>query len=1305
MKRKFFEYTRPKKRRYPTEYDYDNTGKRMRENNVYNPDNEAQFYDYGGKPYNPDITNWNSDADITANWHSPIIWNFPHGPDYETKKRNYYRGFQVERVPEEVRQPNERQYVVRQPVETFTPANPVENMTITRIENGVPKVNANKVTIETKKKGSTKLYKPKDSRRLDMMNEKIKQESVKATTDDFAIDYRKPSESKMNQKLYQRLMDTNTRDKVRYIVRNIDKVPDIDQKIASEMLPYMLDVDEFARNMGNVATTLRQDQANYQFFKTPVTNFSNKVGRIQNKLKEKTINQGEAMMGILTGMMDYMNDINKEMISNTNRNVTKMKTNVREAREEAKASGENIKEEMKNQMELMIDGLRNSMGYEKGNMGNINWQLGKIYTTMLKTMGIDLNQDYQTIARGFNAVVNNIIDSNEQVLQPRIREIHTRIEEFNPNPIYERMSQLEKENEKRQTKEQQLSQQESDILKQLDDMKNKQNKTEEKVNTISTEVDEIKIKQSDAKSSIDKMLDDINTLFAKTRMNQQELEKYKGYLKNIGSQKFIDYLLNKPNVGIKNDEGFFNTLLFLGELDNKGAVRVKDKLFGYLKTINDEYNNTMLKSFNDLLNSKTEEQNAKFGLLKAKIASLNKKVKNNAQTFNNMLNRDLAKQWNKMDKRVQHLISVNVSDINKRLEEGKIVNDAMEKLAQMDINFKNFVSTQQGINNNSAANITALQQMYDKFDNFYTQVGLSMLNNSNGLNNLLGKLDLIDKTIAMAKDLNQTVSEVDLQSMAQKIDELNNTYLQHEQRLSDFEQTPPWSGKTLTAIIQGADSFNNNIKMQIYNFFTSDPVGINLFNSRVAGSLLHGQDMMHADPEPFDKLREFIMNKQAEEMQSNEKPTGTTLKDIKNVFWREVLNGVDLKSDIQFRNRNDIDKMSRHWTDAERKFVDRASNAYNTIRQEYIRQLKSSGIRLMKSAEEIVDKIPHLKALTYAPYYAELHHRNQFNEEMNLIDMINKIRIGQYLREDKTNNWYKNLENDPMVRVLNDNVIRLNGTPQYVPVVEKIKESFNSPNDLLAHIINNYQIPEDWQRTPERVRNWIAGHHAVMGNMHPDRMAFYGNLQFPIVVRLGNELNDIPDYYRFGNFDRRNPNVKMITWQELFGNEVVPLGPREIAMNEIHENVNNNGNQYIGDKARQFAGELPRNSGNMKVGNVIITNQPIDKIRSRAMEVTTQEFEAAASEVAIQMQKNTPRVYTGKRGRPKDNYDYYNQVYKLPPKQEFIASRQNEDIDEKLKNMKPVNSEHVKAMFDKWRINKRVKEHVNQIEKYPFNFK
>ena len=81
---------------------------------------------------------------------------------------------------------------------------------------------------------------PKDSRRLDMMNEKIKQERVKATTDDFAIDYRKPSESKMNQKLYQRLMDTNTRDKVRYVVRNIDKVPDIDQKIASEMLPYLL---------------------------------------------------------------------------------------------------------------------------------------------------------------------------------------------------------------------------------------------------------------------------------------------------------------------------------------------------------------------------------------------------------------------------------------------------------------------------------------------------------------------------------------------------------------------------------------------------------------------------------------------------------------------------------------------------------------------------------------------------------------------------------------------------------------------------------------------------------------------------------------------------------------------------------------------------------------------------------------------------------------------------------------------------------------------------------------------------------
>ena len=124
MKRKFFDYTKPKKRRYPTEFDYDSSGKLMKEQNVYNPDNELQFYDYGGKPYNPDVTNWYSDKDITGNWHAPIIWNFPHGPDYDVKKRRYYEGFQVERVPVEIRQPKEREYVVRQPVETFEPKNP-----------------------------------------------------------------------------------------------------------------------------------------------------------------------------------------------------------------------------------------------------------------------------------------------------------------------------------------------------------------------------------------------------------------------------------------------------------------------------------------------------------------------------------------------------------------------------------------------------------------------------------------------------------------------------------------------------------------------------------------------------------------------------------------------------------------------------------------------------------------------------------------------------------------------------------------------------------------------------------------------------------------------------------------------------------------------------------------------------------------------------------------------------------------------------------------------------------------------------
>ena len=49
--------------------------------------------------------------------------------------------------------------------------------------------------------------------------------------------------------------------------------------------------------------------------------------------------------------------------------------------------------------------------------------------------------------------------------------------------------------------------------------------------------------------------------------------------------------------------------------------------------------------------------------------------------------------------------------------------------------------------------------------------------------------------------------------------------------------------------------------------------------------------------------------------------------------------------------------------------------------------------------------------------------------------------------------------------------------------------------------------------------------------------------------------------------------------------------------------------------------------------NVFVTNQSIDSIHSRQAEISIGEFEAAANEVAIEMAKQQPRVYTGKRGR------------------------------------------------------------------------
>ena len=314
--------------------------------------------------------------------------------------------------------------------------------------------------------------------------------------------------------------------------------------------------------------------------------------------------------------------------------------------------------------------------------------------------------------------------------------------------------------------------------------------------------------------------------------------------------------------------------------------------------------------------------------------------------------------------------------------------------------------------------------------------------------------------------------------------------------------------------------------------------------------------------------------------------------------------------------------------------------------------------------------------------------------------MIRQMRQGNYMNLENVNNWYKNLEQDPMIKLLNNNVIRLNDTPQFIPVIKGIDNSFNSNDGLLAHVINNYGIPDEWQRTPERIRSWIQANQALFGNRNPERMAFYGNMKFPIVVRLGNEMEDVPDYYRFGNFDRRNENIKLLTWEALFGNEIVPIDPQKLLVPSEGKRKMDRSDIFLGNQAKRL-GNVNVDKKSSKNVNIFVTNQPIDTIRSREAEFSYKDFEAAANEVVVEMRKEDPVVHTGKRGRPRDNYDYYNQVYKLKDRNRTgIASTNQEDFDTKISNLGHV-TQQTRERLDKWKINKVAK----QYEKYPFGFK
>ena len=326
MKRKFFyERNFKRKRRYPTENDYDTSGNMM--GSVYNPDNERQFYDYGGKPFNPDVTDFTDDLDYTRFWNSPIIYNYPHGPVYERKRARYLEG--IETRPLVSGDVVGRKIPVRikpKDLPTFTPrAETLENNVRTRKVDGKVTFNANKFEGEKKAKKNVTFSNKVDPVKSQQFRDDM---AFKQLKQDFYSGYDmvyEPNISEQNRLKFQARMNKSGLGKeVDYIMEHPDVLLDkkVDRNVSMQMLPFLFEekamYDQFK-------SFVRESQRGENIYEIgTLNNFNKRIDKIHDDVLTGKYSPGvgnaymmHAMMGFYTDMIKKDRELADEQFKKT----------------------------------------------------------------------------------------------------------------------------------------------------------------------------------------------------------------------------------------------------------------------------------------------------------------------------------------------------------------------------------------------------------------------------------------------------------------------------------------------------------------------------------------------------------------------------------------------------------------------------------------------------------------------------------------------------------------------------------------------------------------------------------------------------------------------------------------------------------------------------------------------------------------------------------------------------------------------------------------------------------------------------
>lgn len=1302
MKRKFFyDKNYKRKRRYPTESDYDTKGNKM--GAVYNPDNERQFYDYGGKPFNPDITDFTDDMDYTKYWNSPLIYNYPHGPVYERKRARYLESIESrplvsgdvvgKKIPIRIKQKD---------LPTFIPrAESLENNLRTKKVDGKTLFNANKYESEKKARKNITFSQRNDPVKSQQFRDDM---AFKQFKQDFYSGYDmvyQPDISEQNRLKFQaRMNKSGLAKEVDYIMEHPNVLLDkkVDRNVGIQMLPFLFEEKTMYDQFKSFVTETQRGENIYDI--DTLKNFDNRIDKIHDNVLTGKYSPGVANAYMMHAMMGYYNDMIKRDRQYSDRQFRKASS-----KEDMMKEMNNYKQVFDNEFAKLSKNIQSKIDFSlrgmKANNAVHNRLIKNQINETFKRMGVDINNLNAENMRKLNDVVNDLVTNQFKNYQPNVTNIYQVVQEYNDNPIVERLNKIENNMTEK------LSDLE-EVEKMKEEMQNSKAEMNERINDVGKRV--VRVEEI-----ADNTVKNLNDLTEIVNNDRREMYDVKRFIKSMGSSGFWNML--KGNLGVEIDDDLMHAIKMIDSTAKKEDGKIYTHLYGLMKDLYTEGQKTIGKDLADLINTQGKDLTGKINKLNDDIKQMETKQAQLAEQMAAKIDVGVYNAKKEMDDKtfgdLYSKLNYNINDIVSKGRKIDLISSTLENLN------RNINDVSRQLTNDETKK--QLGQLQNDMNSLYNNVGIRLLNgDTEALTKFVNIVNSNNGFVEMLKrNVNALIDPNDFNVIKENVREvqnsLGNVKIQLEngnllQKMVDLMENK-WNitkrleetNSRVTGLMVGNGIFSpESIKRTVSNFLTTDPMGIALMNDMVHGSLLYGEDYWNDSQQSFKILDDFVRQQQVKEagMMMDTKRMNAHTFGADN-FWNLVLRNYN-SNERPILNSDDMIKRYNQFNPNEQQFVDRAINLWHVLKDNYDNKLKALPFHLETNTYL---RSPLMNYLQQIPIYVATRNRqsspnmNEFKEwfmrnSNNMEDAAADL-IGSDI---------------PLVRAVNDVMI---GGNDYSRLINEVNRDWEAPGGLRDYYITKYGNIGNLALPAQSEIDQIQNYARVVNQMNPtwsfqdivQNVRKYG----PIYI-LDPTKTTFRKYY-----DLVNKNVKTRDLVKSMNKSLVTTGINNATVASDEDILNLLENRYTSNvssnKRNVLKNSMPGTQSNpINVNDdpiVFVTNQAIDEIKVGTYNDGTRKMKAAKVKMA------PGEYYKRDRNFRFEDWDIKNgdRVTFTPHAQKIkdvtsvyrLVSRKQEDFDDRIDNLHLTNE--TKSKLHSFRPSRYHSSKVTQhSQKYPFAF-